>query len=95
MIQFTDNIPRYAPRHVMTLRGISPVIRAVFYPIGSHPEGCPILDTYAVLELVTDNGGSRYFGCEKAWINSELRMIVQGCNSKDEIRMKWKPCRTQ
>ncbi len=94
-MQFSDNVPRYAPRHVMTLQGTSPVVKAIFYPIGSHPEGCPILKTYGVLELVASNGGSRYYGCDRAWINSELRMIVQGCNSGDEIRMSWKPCKTR
>lgn len=85
----TDRTPRYTPETVMTLKGIRPVVRAIAHPPGSHPAS-PIKNEMTAVELVTE-AGSRWYGCERAWINSDLRMVVQGCDSRDEARMSWSP----
>jgi hypothetical protein len=36
--------------------------------------------------------GSRWWGFERAWINSELRMVVQGFPAADELRSRWERC---
>lgn len=61
------------------------------YPPGQHPKGCPLVPNCTALECVTANG-SRWFGCDKAWINSELKMVIIGTNPRDFVRMHWKPC---
>lgn len=87
-----DTTPRYAPAEVMTLRGVRPVLRSAFHPPESEEarrkSGIPIVASYGVLELVTD-AGSRYYGVDRAYINSELRMVVIGVNKRDEVVSKW------
>lgn len=86
-----DLTPRYAPDTVVIMGyGQQPVTRATYYPVGLHPRECPIRWDMNVLELRTPKG-NRYYGCESAHINSELRMVVVGCDSRDEVRMMWKP----
>lgn len=82
-----DMLPRYAPERIMTIKGMQPVTSAVFHPAGNH-EGSPIKNEMAALELTTPVG-SRWFGCEWAYINSELRMVVIGCDFRDEVRKAW------
>jgi len=91
---FDDLAPRYAPEMVM-IGGYSnvPVICFRSYPAGQHPVTCPLVKDCCALELVTQHG-SRWYGCERAYINSELRMVVVGTNSKDEVRRKWEFCNT-
>lgn len=87
---FSDMTPRYAPNKVMTLQnGLQPVTQSVFYPAGSHPKNCPIKPSMGVLALTAVTGQTRYYGCDRAYINSELRMVVVGCDNRDEIRTKW------
>lgn len=87
---FSDMNPRYAPDKVLTLEnGLQPVVRASYYPVGQHPTGCPIVASMGVLALTASNGQIRYFGCDHAYINSELRMVVIGCDPRDEVRVKW------
>ena len=94
MAIFNDVTPRYAPDRVVVLDRVrdraytAPVDRAIFHPIGAHPDKCPIRSDVGVLQLVTAHG-SRWYGCDRAYINSELRMIVIGCDSRDEVRAKW------
>ncbi len=87
-----DMRPRYAPSKVLIVHGNgwvdAPVIRYVVHPKGTDRPRCPIGPGYVALELVTDYG-SRWFGCEEAYINSELRMVVVGTNTLDEVRMRW------
>ena len=85
-----DMIPRYAPAEVMVasvLRTL-PVIRWRSYPPGRRETDCPIRPEFTALECVTA-AGSRWYGCARAYINSELRMVVIGTNPRDEVRMRW------
>lgn len=92
---FDDMTPRYAPDAVMiadwSLKGsggrVCPVIGSHFYPAGvARPH--PIRLEMGCLVLHTEHG-DRCYGCERAYINSELRMVVVGTNSRDEVRSKW------
>jgi len=89
-----DMTPRYAPTHVIVAnRGAYaevPVVRFVVHPAGTHPHSSIRNDMKAV-ELQTANHGSRWYGVEDAYINSELRGVVVGTNPRDEVRMKWRP----
>ena len=81
-------VPRYAPTEVMLARaGIQPVISFVVHPPNSHKSA--IRSDMTALELITPYG-SRWYGVEHAYINSQLRMVVVGTNRKDEVRMRWK-----
>jgi hypothetical protein len=100
-VQQLDMTPRYAPTHVIIaqrmklfppnarlIRRNVAVTGARVYPVGHHPIQCPIAPEYCALELRTV-AGSRWYGCERAYINSELRMVVIGTPARDEVRMKW------
>ena len=94
-----DRTPRYAPIKVIVIRSdgkgvMAPVTGAIAWPSGNHPAGCPLIPDCVALELQTEFG-PRWFGCEHAYINSELRMVVVGTNERDEVRMKWEVCREQ
>lgn len=91
-MKFDDMKPRYVPSKVIC-RGVFdlPVLRYVAYPVGTHPQGCPVEATCVALELVTERG-SRWFGVAEARINSELRMVIQGTNPRDVVRMRWEVC---
>jgi hypothetical protein len=87
--EFTDTVPRYAPARVMiTGHGLQPVTRSIFYPAGQHPAGCFIREEMGVLALHTPHG-SRWYGCDHAFIDSSLRIVVIGCDSRDEVRTRW------
>lgn len=92
-----DMTPRYAPDSlvVMTPGGFrtARVIGYRAYPPGMHPKASPLVSSITALECLTEFG-SRWFGCESARINSELRMVVIGTNVRDEVRMKWRVCET-
>jgi len=68
---------RYVPDRIMTLKGVQPVNGSIAYPVGMHPQGCPIVKTMAAVEIQTP-GGSRWIGCQHAYIDSTLRMAVVG-----------------
>jgi hypothetical protein len=89
-----DRIPRYAPSEIIC-KGIKvPVLSYHVWPVGQHPEGCVLIEDCVALELRTVYG-SRWFGCENAWINSELRMVVVGFPARDEVRRTWKECKVR
>lgn len=84
-----DTTPRYAPKKVLMLgHGEVPVVSTRFYPPGQHPPRTPIVPTVGALELVTPYG-SRWYGFDRGYINSQLRMVVQGFDRRDEVRRKW------
>lgn len=86
-----DQAPRYAPSTVL-VRGVPCPVRAyTAHSPGKHPAGCPIAPEFTALEMVTDRG-SRWYGFEKAWINSELRMVVSGFAAADTVRARWERC---
>jgi hypothetical protein len=88
-----DRKARYVPQEMMTLKGMRPVLSYRTYPPHAHPDKCPLIDGCVALECVTADG-SRWFGVDAAWINSELRMVISGTNPRDEVRMKWMECTT-
>ena len=86
---FDDFRPRYVPEKMLTVNGEFPVLRFKAFPPGTHPEKCPLVPSVTALCCETA-GGNRWFGVARAYINSELRMVVEGINSKDEVRRLWK-----
>lgn len=90
-----DRIPRYAPSKVLFTNSMTalmlPVTRYIVHPPNQHPAKCPIRAEMTALECQT-GVGSRWFGCEHAYINSELRMVVVGFDARDEVRSKWEMC---
>lgn len=85
-----DRVPRYAPSKVICKAVEVPVLSYHVYPVGQHSKGCPLVEDCVALELRTERG-SRWYGCENAWINAELRMVVVGFAAGDEVRSTWKP----
>jgi hypothetical protein len=85
-----DRTPRYAPTSVIIARKMKlfPVLQAIVYAPGTAPKEAPIMSEYTVLELRTE-AGSRWYGFERAYINSELRMVVAGFPTYDEVRANW------
>jgi len=77
----------------MTLRGMRPVLASKYYPPESaearRARRIPISESYGALELITD-AGSRWHGVDRAYINSQLRMVVEGINKRDEVVSKWR-----
>lgn len=90
-----DTAPRYAPSRVLIVRGRKaghlPVKTYRVFPPNAHPVGCPIVASLTALECVTE-WGSRWWGFERAYINSELRMVVSGFGARDEVRREWDVC---
>ncbi len=90
-----DMTPRYAPLQTIVYGRDGaygePVEQYLVHPVGAHPANCPIASGWTVLEMRTRHG-KRWFGCSRAYINSELRMVVVGTNPRDEVRMKWPVC---
>lgn len=84
--ELTDRTPRYAPAEVILAGFRLPVLQYVVHPAGR--EGGPIYRELPKLELVTAHG-SRWYGILRGYINSELRMVVEGTNPRDEVRMGW------
>ena len=87
-----DNRPRYVPAYVMTLKGMQQVSGVVSYPASGHPDKCPIVATMVAVHVQVPNSAGRWYGVDKAWINSELRMVVQGFNAKFEELAAWTVC---
>lgn len=83
-----DRTPRYVPDQIVVHGGLRPVVGCTAYPRGQAP--ITWIDAPVVLEVRTDRG-SRWFGVERAYINSCLRMVVSGINEQDEVRMRWQP----
>jgi len=89
---FDDLTPRYLPDEFWiasgSVLGQYPVTGTTFYPAGVDRPGSPIRGDIGALHVRT-TGGDRWFGCADAYINSELRMVVIGVDSRDEVRAKW------
>lgn len=86
-----DLTPRYAPSHVYQFDGAKayrcPVLQYVVHPAGTHQDS-PIKNDMVALEMKTQIRSS-WYGIQSGYINSELRMVVIGTPSRDEVRMKW------
>jgi len=63
-----------------------PVTQTIAHPPNTHPHS-PIKNDHTAVEAVT-NCGSRWFGTDRAWIGSDLRMHIM-VNPRDEVRRKW------
>ncbi len=83
-----DMIPRYAPSKVVTVQGRAPVSQYVAHPPNAHPPKCPLVPECTALELRSEVG-SRWYGVERAYINSELRMVVVGFPALFEEMAAW------
>lgn len=79
---------QYAPTEVFADRRRQLVIESLYHPAGTHPKS-PIDNAMGALELVTPSGARRWYGVDEAMINSELRMIVRGHDTRDEVRHRW------
>jgi hypothetical protein len=92
-----DTTPRYAPSEFLTVNvqrdgwTVSPVAEYVVHPPGTHPKS-PISNDKIALECKLTPTGVRWFGCDRAYINSELRMVVVGFDDRDGIRRRWEVC---
>lgn len=102
-----DRTPRYAPARVIIVNSRSleagkgrvagwncAVLEFFAHQPGNHPAETPnwIKPELTALECKTQQG-SRWYGFEKAYINSELRMVVVGFNSRDEVLRGWEVCK--
>lgn len=93
-----DRVPRYVPERILVMKrteirgvfGVVPVTAVRFHLAGSFGKDVPIRSDANCVELVTEYG-SRWFGCERAYINSELRMVLVGFPAKDEEMSHWLP----
>lgn len=89
---FDDPTPRYAPEMMISASAArQPVTRWVVHPAGQHAG--PIRSDVTAVECVLADGSRRWFGCESAHINSELRLVVVGHPSRDEVRRNWEVTR--
>lgn len=79
---------RYTPTEVMILdHGMVPVVAAIAHPPGKH-SGIIRQDLCAI-ELRTAYNRSRWFGCARAYINEELRMVA--VDPAPAFLHTWKP----
>jgi hypothetical protein len=89
---FDDNSHRYAPDAVLVVngrKGLYALVQGYYsYPIGAHPPECPLIKDCVAVKLVTKHG-DRWYGCHRAYINAELKMVLVGHNLRDEVRQKW------
>lgn len=91
---FDDSSHRVLPESFPTLRGIRKVAKVESFPDGITP-GSPLGKGMTHVKVTLEDGGLRWFGCKRAYINSSLRMVLVGHNSKDEIRALWKKVKEQ
>jgi hypothetical protein len=83
-----DTEPRYTPEAVICRMHRVPVLGSAIHPAGQHPSGSPLRKDIKALELRTELG-SRWYGIEDGWINSELRMVVSGFPAGFEEMRAW------
>lgn len=81
---------KYIPETIPVMKGkgliISPVLRVVTHPPNTHPKSAIRNDWTAVQVIARD--GERWFGTERAFIDSSLRMVM-AINPADEVLRKW------
>lgn len=79
-------LTHYVPNTVMTLKGRRPVLTVKAHPPNQHAG--PIRADLTAVEVVTD-AGSRWYGCARAWIGSDLEMHVEGFDPRFEEMAAW------
>jgi len=95
---FDDHSHRYAPtRVVVNYRDNTESHNPAFawaevqgyivYPPNQHGAS-PIDNEITAVKAITPLG-VRWYGCERAYINAELKLVVVGHNSDDEVRRRW------
>ena len=82
-----DALERIAPELVICRGRWQPVMQTIAHPPGTHADS-PIRNELTAVELRTPVG-SRWYGFERAWIGSDLRMHVSPINPRDEVVYKW------
>ena len=87
-----DMTPRYVPESLTTFQNGGPgsfaVVKVESFPADQH-EGSPIVNSMTAVRATLENGADRWFGCQHAYIDSHLRMVIVGTNPGDEVRMGW------
>lgn len=84
-----DTTPRYLPSVLHSIDGPAVVARVTIHAPGRHPPGLAIRPDLTAVVVTLANGRTRQFGFDAAWINSELRCVVRGFDSRDEVRRTW------
>jgi hypothetical protein len=97
---------RYVPKKLLSRHGqLRPVVRIETFPpevarsegfatekVCMSPEEPRMMVAGLTIVVATlDNGDRRHFGVEKAWIDSRLKMVVEGgyVNPRNEVAVKW------
>ena len=71
-----------------------PVSQIVIHKPYNHPTGSPINKELCCVEVFTSLGSKKWHGCQKAYIDSTLRVVIEllSGQEKDEVIMKWENC---
>ena len=90
----STNTHKYVPESALVVRGRGgvrlPVVRYIGHVTGTKPSKCPLIRDTAKVQMVLADGTSSWWGCERAYINSELRMcVVLAAPVKCELRRAW------
>lgn len=89
--------PRYVPKkHMCHKHGSQIMIGTKAVPPSARvPGDAPIVSEMTLLTVDLACGCRRFYGVEKAWITSRLRMAAQGgfINSKNELAKAWQIAR--
>ncbi len=85
----TTDTERLVPEVILCSGEYLPVQGIRAYPHGQHPSRALLVTTVqTAVEVVTANG-SRWFGFDRAWIGSDLRMHVDGYDARNEVIAGW------
>lgn len=74
---------KYTPDRVIIKGRWQAVTSAESHPPGTHPTS-PIKDEMTAMQLRT-RAGSRWYGCERAYIDSYLRMVIVGYQGAESV----------
>lgn len=85
---------KYIPNALLGLNAktgqheMSPVINVQSFPPG-YKHGGPIRPEFTAVRCALQCGAVRWFGGSDAWIDSSLRMVLDGIDPRDEVRAAW------
>ena len=81
---------RHVPLKMRNMLGeLCRVIKTEAFPPGLHPDRCPLIAGCVAVRVTLNNGAQRWYGVERAWIDSYLRMAVQGFDARFEEMARW------
>ena len=86
MGETTFTVERLVPNEMLAGGRYQTVARAIAHPPNTHTG--PIRRNLVAVEVVTIDGSRRWFGTDRAWIGSDLRMHIM-VNPRDEVRSSW------